>query len=210
MNRCWTRVRNTLGSAVVVPLVFAASAAAQEPATTAASADSCTEPALEQPFSALGDSRDYVLAPGGAFEDATAPGWTLTGGAAVVDTADPLALGSVGDSNSLSLPPGSSAVSPTMCVDLNYPTMRFVGKQVGAKASGVDVDVIYPDAQDHWEQAANVRATSSVGWHVTDDVRVRPEQGGKTSGFRLVALRFTAKNQGTWLIDDVYVDPRMR
>ena len=211
MNGCWNRVRTTLGSAVVVPLVFAASAAAQEPATTDATAETCKAPSLEQPFGVLGDTRDYVLAPGGAFEDPTAPGWTLTGGAAVVDTVDPLALGSVGDSNSLSLPPGSSAVSPTMCVDLNYPTMRFIGAQFVDKNAGLRIEVFYPkDPKEEWNKTTTVKAEAEDGWHATKDVNVRPEIGGKTPGWRLVALRFTAEEKGTWLIDDVYVDPRMR
>lgn len=211
MNRCWTRVRSALGFAVVVPLVFAASAVAQEPATTGATAETCTDPSLEQPFSVLGDTRDYVLAPGGAFEDPTAPGWSLTGGAAVVDTTDPLAFGSSGDANSLSLPPGSSAVSPAMCVDLQYPTMRFVGAQLADNNAGLQVEVLYPSSEkQEWQKASTVKATAEDGWHATKDVDVRPEYGGKTAGWRLVALRFTAEEKGTWLIDDVYVDPRMK
>jgi hypothetical protein len=211
MNERWTRVRRALGFAVVAPLVFAASAVAQEPATTADSVDSCTEPTLEQPFSDVGDNRDYVLAPGGAFEDPTAPGWSLSGGAAVVDATDPLALGSSGDSNALSLPPGSSAVSPAMCVDLHYPTMRFVGAQLTDKNSGLHVEVLYPSSKkQEWDKAGTVKATDDDGWHATKDVDIRPEYGGKTAGWRLVALQFTAEDRGTWLIDDVFVDPRMK
>lgn len=212
MNRCWTtRLRRALGFAVAVPLVLAATAAAQEPATTGAvTAETCKDPSLEQPFGVLGDNRDYVLAPGGAFEDTTAPGWTLEGGAAVVDTADPLALG-IGDTNSLSLPAGSSAVSPAMCVDLNYPTMRFVGAQFTDKNAGLRIEVFYPKApKEEWKKTTTVKAEADDGWQATKDVNVRPEIGGETPGWRLVALRFTAEDKANWLIDDVYVDPRMK
>ncbi len=215
MNGCWNRVRNALGLAVAVPLVLAATAAAQEVATTAASTDTCTDPSLEQPFSALGDTRDYVLAPGGAFDDPTGAGWTLAGGASVVSATDPFAFGSSTDSNSLSLPPGASAVSPTMCVDLHYPTMRFIGQQLSDQDLGLDVEVFYPNVPEDkqkWERTATIKSKFKDGWEVTNDIKVKPERGGKTAGWRLVALRFTAKSDrvGTWLVDDVFVDPRMK
>jgi hypothetical protein len=98
-----------------------------------------------------------------------------------------------------------------MCVDLNYPTMRFVGAQFTDKNAGLRVEVFYPkDPKQEWKKTTTVKAEAEDGWQATKDVDVRPETGGKTPGWRLVALRFTAEEKGTWLIDDVYVDPRMK
>jgi hypothetical protein len=213
MNKRWKHARRAIGLVVAGSMVLAANAAAQEPETTAASSQTCSDPTLEQPFSALGDNRDYVLAPGGAFDDPTAHGWTLEGGAAVVETTDPFAFGDNNDSQSLALPPGASAISPTMCVDLHYPTMRFIGMQTAAKSAGLDVEVFYPNApkaMQEWDRTSHLQAKSTDGWEVTRDVKVRPEWGGTTPGWRLVALRFTADTTGSWLIDDVFVDPRMK
>ncbi len=100
-----------------------------------------------------------------------------------------------------------------MCVDLHYPTMRFVGMQLSDEDLGLDVEVFYPDvAKEKWERTSTIKSKFKDGWHVTKDINVKPERGGKTAGWRLVALRFTAKDdrEGTWLIDDVFVDPRMK
>ena len=133
----------------------------------------------------------------------------------MVDTTDPLALGSSGDANSLSLPAGSSAVSPLMCVDLHYPTMRFVGMQLAEEDLGLNVEVFYPNVsydKQKWERTYTAKSKLKDGWEVTKDIKVKPERGGKTAGWRLVSLRLTAedKHEGTWFVDDIYVDPRMK
>jgi hypothetical protein len=215
MNRCWTRATRALGLAVAVSLALASSAWADDPAVTADTAETCSDPTLEQPFSTLGDSRDYVLAPGGAFADPAAPGWSLDGGASVVSAADPFGLGAVDDAYSLSLPAGASATSPMMCVDLHFPTMRFVGAQTAERDGDLDVEVLYPGAEDEkkrtWHKSTSLKLKSKDGWQVSRDIKMEPDRAGKKAGWRMVALRFSAEDdKGSWLVDDIYVDPRMK
>jgi hypothetical protein len=216
----WARARCFIGAAVLAAgLLSTAGTAwgADDPATTDASVQTCTDPVLQQPFAGLKDkdTNQYVLAPGGSFEDQTS-GWSLDGGASVVLGNEPLQLNGAGDGYSLNLPPGATATSPTMCVDLHYPHMRFLAIAQSSKAAGLDVEVVYPTAADAhhqgWEKAATIKGEAKNGWRATDKIKIHPDRGGKLSGWRPVALRFSADddNQGSWMVDDVFVDPRCR
>jgi len=52
--------------------------------TTGGSQQECQDPLLVQPFAPWGDSRDYVMVPGGDFSDPSGAGWQLRGGAKIV------------------------------------------------------------------------------------------------------------------------------
>jgi hypothetical protein len=172
----------------------------------------CQAPSLVQPFAGLGDSRDYVLAPGGSFEGKDLDGWQVR--KAVSDKGgSPLEVSDEDNKRSLKIPPGGSATSPAMCVDLHYPTMRLMAK--GQQGKGVlQVEVIYPDSDNPVFQPVGSLAAAGKDWQASDDVSVFPERGGAAPGMRRVALRFTsAANDGTageWKIDDLYVDPHRR
>jgi hypothetical protein len=206
--------RRVAPTALVALLCVSGTARAAEPKTTNASRASCADPQIEQPFAAFGDTRDYVLAPGGSFEDPSGSGWILEGGATVDSAGNPFGLRGGDDQGSLVLPPGATATSPTMCVDLTYPTMRFVGSQVDTHDADIDVEVLYPDTTEgkvEWHKAKSLKGRKKDGWKPTDDVKLSPERGGKFAGGRPVALRFTNdSDHGDWRVDDVYVDPRMK
>lgn len=162
----------------------------------------CPTPLVEQPFSAFGDSRDYVLSPGGSFSDPGA-GWSLRDGARI-------------DDGELSLREDGSATSPAMCVDLDYPHARFRYRVPARKADDAQlrVEVRYPDADDDgWERVAKIDADEGQdigsGWSLSPDVEMRPELGGSQPGWRHVQIRLRSKDE-RWRIDDVYVDPKRR
>jgi len=215
------RVRRIAGAAVLAVFALSGTAAAEETqvsvgdtvqtvTTTVASVRTCDHPLVENPFAGLGDTRDYVLAPGASFEDPALPGWSLTKGAGVVAGNEPLNVRSVdGDVNSLGLPDKAQATSPTMCVDLHYPTMRFVAKQAKKGDEPLRVEVLYPSAKDpKWTRVAEIKADAKDGWQASGDVPIRPELGGTAVGGRDVVLRFTSG--GIWQVDNVYVDPHRR
>ena len=173
----------------------------------------CAAPTLVQAFAGLGDSRDYVLAPGGSFEGKDLDGWQVER-AKVDKGGSPLEL-SEDDTNkrSLEIPAGGSATSPAMCVDLHYPTMRIMTKgQPGEGA--LRVEVIYPDSDNPVFHPVGSLAGADKDWQASEDISVFPERGGAAPGMRRVALRFTpVANDGTagdWNIDDLYVDPLRR
>jgi hypothetical protein len=179
---------------------------------TAESDTTCTNPLLVKPFAGFGDRRDYVLAPGGAFEGGIAPGWQISGGGKI-------AAGGRSSAASLSLPPGATAVTPAMCIDLSFPHMRFYSKAMGTAAEAkVGVEVVYPDVRapafEEIKQFDGKQGTAAgSGWRLSDDVDLKPDLGGKTNATRRVALRFTSlgtRRGGDVRIDDVYVDPKRR
>jgi len=213
-------LRAALGASVTVLALAAPAVAAPSSPTTDPSRSTCENPVLGTPYAAIGDARSYVLAPGGSFEEAGGPGWGLHGGASV-DQDDR-------HGGQLVLPAGASAVSPSMCIDLDYPHLRFSHKVTGrfAKAVDIKVEVIYPQTADAaWVgagQFADAAGTPvDAGWRVSPDVNLMPELGGTQWGARDVALRFTAvpaaaararrASAGAEVrVDDVFIDPRAR
>jgi hypothetical protein len=168
--------------------------------TTGASATECADPVLSNPFAAFGDPRDYVMVPGGDFESAA--GWQLRNGAKIVNA---------GGDSVLDLPSGAVAVSPTVCVDLNYPTARMFQRTVRG-AGGVAVAVAYQDTRTQFRpKVVGVLANRASGWALSRDIRIFPQLAGHDSGWRKVAFVFAAGGSrgSEFQIDDLYVDPRM-
>ena len=173
---------------------------------------SCTAPRLVSAFASLGDLRDYVLAPGGSFEDKDLDGWQVERAKAAGD-GSPLELSEADDNqHSLTIPAGGSATSPAMCVDLHYPTLRLMTKAKQGQGQ-LQLEVVYPDSDNHvFHTAASLTADGATDWQASPDMPVLPERGGTAPGMRRVALRFTSiattQDAGDWRIDDLYVDPK--
>ena len=119
-----TLLKKVLASAFVA----AAIAAAAVPGASARSTllglggSSCPSSGT-QIFAAWGDTASYFLAPNGGVEGGST-GWSLGGGASVISGNEPfMASGS----HALSLPSGSSATSPVICIGPNDPYVRLFG-----------------------------------------------------------------------------------
>ena len=194
-----------LSAALLAVAASPALAASTATSTTSTATAGCTTPYLTSALAAFGDWRSYFLAPGGDFESRSR-GWTLTGGATTSTGSGPLRLGAA--AQSLRLPPGATATSPTFCVDLNYPTFRFFSTKGNAPLS---VDVIYPAMGTKKPNATTVKG-GATSWTLAKDVDLRPTIVTKDAGWRLVQLRYVAATgaNGDWLVDDVLIDPRMR
>jgi hypothetical protein len=173
----------------------------------------CNTGAAEQPFTQWSDGNDYVLAPGGAFEDG-APGWTLSG-ASVVDGNEPWQVHGDGGSSSLKIPAGRSATSSTMCVGLEDPTLRFFAKSTSTSLLG-SLSTLAVEVQFETSVGAVVSVPIGVvlpgsKWQPTPQYLVLanllPLLPGEHTPIR---FKFTAIGGSTWQIDDVFVDPRSR
>jgi len=187
---------------------LAALAAGAAPAQAALiSTSACNEAPLSQPFARWGDASSYELVAGGDFEGAL-DGWTLSGGAQRVAGSEPYgATGAVG-AYSLELPQGASAESPFTCVDAAYPTFRFFARNLGL-LSTVVVQVVYKTPLGTVSLPLGAAALSA-DWQPTLPMLTGSVVTGLISGGTAqVALRFTALS-GHSLIDDVFVDPRMK
>jgi hypothetical protein len=200
------RLSCLIATALATLVLAAPAAAADEDEVvveqTAATTATCQDPVLVNPFADLGDYRDYVLAPSGDFENAALEGWQLEGGAVTTIDED-------GD-GALSLPAGSIATSPAMCIDLNYPTARFHVRNE-AEDGDFEVQVMYVDHKKAYKPHKVKKLKGRRGWAATEDIKIDPERGGKEAGWRRVAFRFVAdEHKGDFRIDNLYVDPRMR
>lgn len=172
------------------------------------SAPSCSSETLTQPFQPWFDYSNYAQLPGGTFESGQ-PGWSLSGRAAVTAGNESYYLNGSTDSSSLSLPDGSSATSPSMCVGIDNPTVRFMARNGGSPFSTLRVDVLFEDALGYVHSAPIASVASGSSWQPTLPLPIAVNlltllPGNETA----VAFRFTTQGTGgDWHVDDVYVDP---
>jgi hypothetical protein len=161
-----------------------------------------------QPFLPWHDHGTYFLAPGGAFET-TPAGWTLSGGAEVVPGNEPYQVNSASDANSLSLPTGSSATSPQICVTIHSPNLRLFSTNGGSMRSLLGISVNYTDKHGVPRTASIGALRGGSSWSVSPQVqfinRIAPIVGGH--GQTWVSFTFAPGSAGAWRIDDFYVDP---
>jgi hypothetical protein len=180
-------------------------------AVFAGSAQACSYPGAEKVFSAWEDQRDYVLVPDGGFESGGS-GWKLNRGAAVVDGNESYYLNDVGDSKSLSLPPGSSAVSPPVCMAIDTPSFRLVARNGGDPSSELRVEAVYKLlGLVRTKTAATLRGGST--WAPTQSISTVLTLSTIVGTLipSAIEIRFTPLgSSGQWQVDDVYVDPFRR
>jgi hypothetical protein len=191
--------------------VLAAALALSGLMATAAQAVTCPYYGAEQVFEPWGDEHFYVLAPDGGFE-AGGTGWSLSGGAATVPGNESFFLNDDGDKRSLSLPNGSSAVSPPICMSIDTPIFRLFARNTGDPSAGLRVEATYKllglvrtktvstvTADAAWapsQQLSTVLTLSTVVGTVTPSA---------------IQIRITpVGSDGSWRVDDLYIDPFAR
>jgi hypothetical protein len=160
----------------------------------------CTDPVLTQPFLSWGDSNYYTLTPGESVDNFAGGYWTLSGGASVVTTT--LDDGTTG--NVLDMPPGSQVVSPTMCVQANYP----IARTMILGTPGIQFYVSYAGTAS-WTNPKNtgqIHGASNTAWSLITPVNLQP---AATTGWQL--LRITLVSPAGAPVDsqlyNFYVDP---
>ena len=202
MKNRWTVARRGLGLAVLIATVAGGSARA---ATPSPQTSACSSPgyALSQPFPVGHDSDWYTLAPGQGADSFDGAGWVLSGGATIVTTT--LADGSTG--TVLNLPAGSTAVSPPMCVDSQYPTARIDVRDVSGPPS-VRTLVAYTGTRSWGNPTAAGNVPGSSGWSVSPPIQLHP---GNLFGWQEAQYTFESRSKGSdSQLYDFYVDPRCR
>jgi hypothetical protein len=170
-----------------------------------ARADACPGQSMAQRFLPWGDPGRYTAVPDSGFE--TGVGWTLAGGAVVVDGNEPFYIGSPTDTHSLSLPDGASAASAPLCLWLGSPTLRLLVRNQGDPAARLTVTATLTDALGIQRTVTLASVPGSAHWAPSPPIALlvnavaalEPEQ---------VSFSFApADDSGHWTIDDVYVDP---
>jgi hypothetical protein len=159
------------------------------------------DPNSFQAFQRFGDGSNYMLTPGGSFEDGT-PDWALNGGARVTTGNESYFLHAKGDDESLYMPSGSSATSPTMCFAAGDWHLRFVGKGSGRVHVTIQVNSLLGvvSALDGGTVSANGT------WTPSPRVGLLLSNVGGLLTTKAISLKLSASN-GSLQIDDVYLDP---
>jgi hypothetical protein len=194
-------------AALAVLACFAGPAAAQA---------ACPTPPTAKAFQAFGDSSDYFLAPNGGFESGTAA-WTVSN-ASVVSGNESYKLHGAGDSRSLRLAPGGTAVTAAICLDTTRTGYRFFARQPG-NAAGPDLNVsvrfvgkdgITRERQIDTLAEGNYRSWApSRFWAPSVAAQMFQAIGLTVDDTATVRLVFTAENVPgpAWQLDDLYIDP---
>ncbi|MDQ6746954.1 MAG: hypothetical protein M3010_02435 [Candidatus Dormibacteraeota bacterium] len=173
------------------------------PASPAASCPTVNAGLLLGP---LGDLAPYALVSEANFEGSTS-GWSLNN-ASVVSGNEPWHVAGASDSNSLSIEPGGSAVSPAFCVDNTFPSFRFFAH---GPSSGWGTGLV---VFARWSLANGMSGQVPVTYLPADEYgswRATPilPLGSVLSPGQTVSVQFvfSAGPVSAWKIDDVLLDP---
>jgi len=171
----------------------------------------CPYTGAEQVFGPWGDRHNYVLAPDGGFE-AGASGWSLRGGSRVVEGNESYYVNDAADSRSLSLPSGSSAVSPSICMSLDTPLIRMFARNTGDPSSRLRVEASY--------KLLGLVRTKAVSTLVAGPTWAPTQQMSTVLSLSTIVgtlipsaiqVQITPlDSMGNWQVDDLYVDPFAR
>jgi hypothetical protein len=196
-----TRIARLARMAAVATI---ASLAVAAPAS--ASASGCSSPPVSKAFLPWGDLNDYFLAQGGDFE--STGGWTFRGGARLVSGSEPFAATGKAGKTSLSMPAGSVALSPVLCLTPDNPSIRFFAKAAQGRAALLRGEAVVTKPTSQVIGLGAVEGT--LLWSAAKPMASGVDDVG-WDGDKKVSLqiRFTASS-GSWQIDDLFVDPQKR
>ena len=190
-------------------LVGAFGAASGVAGTLGSSSPTCTlASGSSQPFLGWNDSNQYFLAQGGSMEsDMTAAGWQLSDGAGLNVGDEPWHVTASSDSSSLLLPPGSSAISAPVCVTTHDPYFRVFARNQGDPIAILQVDALFTgnNGQPMTKRVGSISAGS--GWALSDPVKFANAISPGKDGLASLSFRFTVVGNGSFSLDDLYVDP---
>ncbi len=198
-----SRIRWMFGLVGVIALLAALSGSVASPANAGllgtGYASYC--PTSSMAFQQWGDRSNYMLTPGGTFEESTTS-WKLGGGAKVIAGNEPYFIHAKGDRKSLYMPKGSTASTPTMCFAAGDWHMRFVGTGYGQIRVAVTVNSLL----GLLSILDGGTVTTNGTWKPSPKVGLLLTNVTGLLTTKAISLRFTATS-GTSQIDDVYLDP---
>jgi hypothetical protein len=153
-----------------------------------------------------GDSSNYVLVPGGSFENG-APGWTLGRGASVVSGNEPWKVHGRGDSHSLYIPAGSSVTTPPMCFATGDWHMRFFAASSSSRFSSLQVRVRVKSLLGILSILDGGKISTNSTWQPSPRLALLLTNLTGILATDAVSFQFVPSDSASWRIDDVYLDP---
>jgi hypothetical protein len=189
----------------IIPIALVAFAA------LVGTAQACPYEGAGQVFRPWGDIHSYVLAPDGGFESGGSR-WSLSGGAKAARGNESYHLNDAGDSKSLSLPDGSSALSPPICMSIDTPVLRMFVRNSGDPSSRLRIEATYELLGLVRTNVVN-NVTAGSQWAPTKELSV--VLGLSTIVGTVIPSAIQVRvtpldDKGEWRIDDFYVDPFAR
>jgi hypothetical protein len=206
-------------------------------AVPAAADAACPSNPVSALLASFGDNSSYTLLQGSSFESG-APGWSLNNaevlggegagaeGAGAEGASGEGASGegasgegtgtegANGDSYSLAIAPGGSAVSPQFCVSSEYPSFRFFARETGGGGGwGSSLKVSLRWAAGYWREAETPVASlqPNGAWTLSPSIALAGALPLRMPGSTLkVRLVFRPSGGTSWAIDNVYIDPYSR
>ncbi|HEX5449184.1 MAG TPA: hypothetical protein VFW85_03920 [Gaiellaceae bacterium] len=152
-------------------------------------------------FAPWGDSASYYFPANGGFESG-ASGWSLSGGAAVVDGNEPFYLHNGGDSHALLIPAGGSATT-SVCFGVLYPALRFVAEGSGAR---IRVSVSAKNLLGFASTLDGGTFTAGSSW--APSPKLSSLLSAVTSPLGAKSMQVTISVSGASAqVDDLYIDP---
>jgi hypothetical protein len=123
-----------------------------------------------------------------------------------------------GGSHALTIPAGRSVVSPTMCVGIEHPTMRFFAHRSGGGLLAVASNLLVTARVEtslglvvEVPVGTLTTLTNATKWNKTPTQIVLASLLPLLPGEHTpIQFRFTAVGTSDWVLDDVFVDPRGR
>jgi hypothetical protein len=166
----------------------------------AALAAECPVPTTAPVFAEFGDHNQYVLAPGGDFEGPL--NWLKFGRVELEHVNDPFELAPGHHSLELDRS-GEMVTSTSFCVDRTMPHMRFVAKGYGQL--DVIVSVNYQGSSD--SSSGSISPDDHRTWQPSRFVNLKTSSipAGESA-----TAKVTFKSNGSWLIDNLFLDPYRR
>lgn len=174
---------------------------------TPAAAQACGSQRLGQPLLSLGDAGWYLPVDNAGFEDGD-DDWKLRGGSLARENQPWRVLGG---RTSLRLTAGGSALSDEVCVTVDHTHSRFFARAL-TSTGALRVDILWDnEGRDHEATVITLDAAHFRAWAPSPTVPMAEAVRSlyEDEADELVALRFSALS-GSWLIDDVLVDPYRR
>lgn len=194
----WKLVRRSVGLCAALVAALAIGPAG------ASAADTCTAPAVSQPFLAYGDSAWYSIVPGQSHDNFDGTGWALSGGATL--SAATLANGQAGQV--LNLPVNGKAVSPPMCVNNLYPYLRTMVSSASKGYAKINISYLRSTG---WTapKATGQLQSSTANWALSSKIKLvnGPDAGWQMAQFTLVG---GGRGAASTRIYNLYADPKMR
>ena len=167
---------------------------------------STCDTSASQPFARWGDYANYVLVPGGSFEDG-ASGWTLSRGTSIVSGNEPYYVHNRSDRRSLYIPAGGSATTPPMCFAFGDWHLRFFAASSSSSSSTLQVKVVVKSLCGVLSILDGGVVRANTSWQPSPRLALLLTNVGGLVATDSVSFRLVPADGASWRIDDVYLDP---